>query len=221
MLAYYRKNDILFYKTIEIEKIIGVLDMKELEKMLSGKLYQASDETLVFMRNKAKDLMYRYNNIHPNKQNKKLNILKKMLGSMGEDVHINQPFYVDYGVHIHIGNHFFANYDLTILDVANVSIGHNVMFGPKVSLLTATHPLDKDIRNDQYEYGLPIIIEDDVWIGGQVVVNPGVTIKKGTVIGSGSVVTKDMPEDSLCFGNPCKFIRKITKEDKEKFQDMI
>jgi len=175
--------------------------MKEIKKMLSGLLYQASDETLSNMRDRAKNLMYDY------------------IGSMGKDVFINQPFYVDYGAHITIGAHFFANYDLTILDVAKVTIGNRVMFGPKVSLLTATHPIDKDIRNEQFEYGLPITIEDDVWIGANVVVNPGVSIGSGVIVGSGSVVTKSLPKDTICYGNPCKVIRNITLEDKKIWEE--
>lgn len=192
--------------------------MTELEKMLSGLLYQAGDKTLIDMREQAKNLMYDYNQLRPNDHQSKGNILKTLLGSMGEDVHINQPFYVDYGKHIFIGDHFFANYDTTFLDVAHITIGNNVMFGPKVSLLTATHPLDKTIRNEQFEYGLPITIKDDVWIGGSVVVNPGVTIGSGVVVGSGSVVTKDLPDDTLCYGNPCRVIRKLTDDDKSYWE---
>ena len=188
--------------------------MKEIDKMLSGFLYQASDETLSIMRDQAKNLMYDYNQLRPNEHQKKDAILHKLLGQMGKNIYINQPLYVDYGKHIAIGNDFFANYDCTLLDVAHITIGKNVMFGPKVSLLTATHPLDKTIRNEQYEYGLPITIKDDVWIGGNVVVNPGVTIGSGVVVGSGSVVTKDLPDDTLCYGNPCRAIRKLTDDDK-------
>lgn len=188
--------------------------MKEIDKMLSGLLYQASDETLSIMRDQAKSLMYAYNQLRPNEHKKKNEILDELLGKTGKDVYINQPFYIDYGKHITIGDHFFANYDCTFLDVSYITIGNNVMFGPKVSLLTATHPLDKTIRNEQYEYGLPITIKDDVWIGGNVVVNPGVTIGNGVVIGSGSVVTKDLPDGTLCYGNPCRVIRKLTDEDK-------
>ncbi len=193
--------------------------MKEIDKMLAGMLYQASDETLSKMRDRAKNLMYDYNMLRPTDHKNKQDILKKLLGSMGEDVHINQPFYVDYGVHIFIGDHFFSNFDLTILDVSKVTIGNHVMFGPKVSLLTATHPLDKTIRNEQYEYGLPITIKDNVWLGANVVINPGVTIGEGVVVGSGSVVTKDLPDHTLCYGNPCKVIRKINEEDKKIWEE--
>ena len=188
--------------------------MKEIDKMLKGLLYQASNETLSNMRDIAKNFMFDYNHLRPTDHQAKEDLLSKLLGSKGRNVYINQPFYVDYGKHIFIGDNFFSNYDCTFLDVASITIGNNVMFGPKVSLLTATHPLDKTVRNEQYEYGLPIIIKDDVWIGGNVVVNPGVTIGSGVVIGSGSVVTKDLPDDTLCYGNPCKVIRKITNEDK-------
>jgi len=188
--------------------------MKEIDKMLSGMLYQASDKTLSKMRDQAKNLMYDYNHLRPSDHHQKNKLLSELLGSKGHDVYMNQPIYVDYGKHIFIGDHFFSNYDCTFLDVAKITIGNNVMFGPKVSLLTATHPLDKTVRNEQFEYGLPITIKDDVWIGGNVVVNPGVTIGSGVVIGSGSVVTKDLPDDTLSYGNPCRVIRKLTDEDK-------
>jgi maltose O-acetyltransferase len=193
--------------------------MKEIYKMLSGLLYQASDETLSKMRDKAKNLMYEYNQLRPSEHKQKESLLSELLGSIGHDVYMNQPIYVDYGKHIFIGDHFFSNYDCTFLDVAKITIGNNVMFGPKVSLLTATHPLDKTVRNEQYEYGLPITIKDDVWIGGNVVVNPGVTIGSGVVVGSGSVVTKDLPDDTLCYGNPCRVIRKLTDDDKAYWEN--
>jgi maltose O-acetyltransferase len=193
--------------------------MKEMDKMLSGLLYQASDKALSEMRDEAKNLMYDYNHLRPTDHEAKEVVLKELLGFKGRDVYMNQPIYVDYGKHIFIGDHFFSNYDCTFLDVAKITIGNNVMFGPKVSLLTATHPLDKTVRNEQYEYGLPITIKDDVWIGGNVVVNPGVTIGSGVVVGSGSVVTKDLPDDTLCYGNPCRVIRKLTDDDKAYWEN--
>ncbi|MCD4827080.1 MAG: sugar O-acetyltransferase [Acholeplasmataceae bacterium] len=188
--------------------------MSELEKMLKGMLYQAGDKTLTLMREKASNLCYDYNHLRPTEYQKKQDILKQLLGSMGTDVHINQPFLVDYGCHIFIGDHFFANYNFTVLDIGTVTIGNHVMIGPNVGLMTAGHPLDSEIRNELHEFGYDITIKDDVWIGANVIINPGVTVGKGVVIGSGSVVTKDLSDHMLCYGKPCKEIRKITDQDK-------
>lgn len=188
--------------------------MTELEKMLNGMLYQANDKELSLMRSKASELTYEYNLLKPNDKKRQQAILKELLGSMGEDVTINRPFLIDYGCHLFIGDHFFANYNFTVLDVAKISIGNNVMLATNVSILTASHPIDKVIRRDLHEYGKEVIIKDDVWIGSNVVINPGVTIGNGVVIGSGSVVTKDLDDDYLCYGNPCKMIRKIGEADR-------
>ena len=127
------------------------------------------------------------------------------------------PFYCDYGSHIEVGENFFANYNCTILDVAPVKIGDNVLFGPNVSLYTAGHPLHPVSRNSAYEYGISITIGDNVWLGGNVVVTPGVHIGNNVVIGAGSVVTKDIPDNMVAAGNPCRVIREITEEDKKYY----
>jgi maltose O-acetyltransferase len=131
------------------------------------------------------------------------------LGKVSSNFWIEPPFYCDYGYNITIGENFYANYNCTILDCAQVKIGDNVMCGPNVSLFTAGHPLDFQIRNQGWEYAYPIIIGNNVWLGGGVIVNPGITIGDNAVIGSGSVVTKDIPANSLAVGNPCKVIRKL------------
>lgn len=188
--------------------------MTEQEKMLKGMLYQAGDEKLSLMRKRASELTFDYNHLRPSQKEEQQKILKQLLGSMGKDVNINQPFLVDYGCNLYIGDHFFANYNFTVLDIGKVTIGDRVMIGPNVGIMTAGHPLDKEIRGQLYEFGYDITIKDDVWIGANVVINPGVTIGSGVVIGSGSVVTKDLEDDTLCYGNPCKVIRKITEKDR-------
>lgn len=139
--------------------------------------------------------------------------LRHILGSMGENVTILPPFRCDYGSNIKIGNNFFANYNLVILDVAEVTFGNNVFIAPNVSIYTAGHPVHHTARNSMYEYGIPITIGDNVWIGGNVVICPGVKIGSGSVIGAGSVVLKDVPENVIAAGNPCRVIRAITDED--------
>ena len=127
---------------------------------------------------------------------------------------MNPPFFCDYGSHIEVGKNFFANYNCTILDVARVKIGDNCQMAPNAAIYTAGHPIHPDTRNSGYEYGIEVIIGDNVWIGGNAVITPGVTIGSGVVIGSGSVVTKDIPDHVVAVGNPCRVLRKINEEDK-------
>lgn len=143
-------------------------------------------------------------------------IVKELLGK-SEGAFINPPFYCDYGSHIEVGKNFFANYNCTIIDVARVTIGDNCQMAPNVAIYTAGHPLHPVARNSQYEYGIGVSIGDNVWIGGNTVILPGVHIGSNVVIGAGSVVTKDIPDWSLAAGNPCRVIRKITGEDERYY----
>ena len=135
------------------------------------------------------------------------------MGSAGEGSYIEPPFHCDYGSNIHVGKNFYANFDCIILDPARVTIGDDVMLAPRVGIYTATHPIDPAVRNEGLEYALPVTIGDNVWIGAHAVVNPGVSIGSNTVIGSGSVVTRDVPEGVVAAGNSCRVIRAITEED--------
>lgn len=141
--------------------------------------------------------------------------LKKCFGKAPENMVLVPPVYFDHGDRVFFGNHFYANTDLTILDENNVIFGDNVFLAPHVSIYTAGHPIDADIRNTEVEYAKPVKIGSNVWIGGNVVINPGVTIGDDVVIGSGSVVTKDIPSHVVAAGNPCKVIRAITEQDTE------
>ena len=141
-------------------------------------------------------------------------IVKKLLGKSDGAV-INPPFYCDYGSHIEVGKNFFANYNCMILDVAKVIIGDNCQMAPNVAIYTAGHPVHPDTRNTAYEYGIEVVIGDNVWIGGNTVICPGVHIGSNTVIGAGSVVTRDIPDWVTAAGNPCRVIRKITEEDRK------
>ena len=186
----------------------------EKEKMLSGEAYKAFGEELLNERQEAKRLLFKFNKLHPKKIKKRNKIVEKLFGKVAGNFFIEPPFRCDYGYNIEIGNNFYANYNLTILDCAKVSIGDNCFIAPNVSLLTAGHPIHFEIRNQEYEYAFPITIEDNVWLGANVVINPNVTIGKNSVIGSGSVVTKNIPPNSVAVGNPCKVIKQITDEDK-------
>ena len=189
----------------------------ELEKIAAGGLYRVDDALNALMA-QSRQLCKDYNATNEDETEKRTAILRKLLGTCPENVTILPDMHFDYGSHTHIGDNFYANYGLIVLDVGKVTIGRDVMFGPRVSLFAAGHPTDADIRREQLEYGYPITIGDDVWIGGNTVVNPGVTIGARTVIGSGSVVTKDIPSDVVAAGNPCRVIREIGAKDRAKWQ---
>ena len=186
----------------------------EREKMLEGMPYKASDKELSMARLQAKELIFDFNQLRPKEIKQRKNILKRLFENTGVHFYIEPPFRCDYGKNISIGENFFANYNLVILDCAKVSIGNNVLIGPNVSLFTAAHPIHPEMREGDLEFSFPITIADNVWIGGNTVLNPGVTIGENTVIGSGSVVTKSIPANVVAAGNPCKIIRAITDEDK-------
>jgi acetyltransferase-like isoleucine patch superfamily enzyme len=191
--------------------------MNQKERMLSGLPYKAWMDGLSEERMENKRRIYEYNLCRPDKQEELKERIRDILGKAGKNVWIEAPFHCDYGRHIEVGDNFFANYNCTILDVGRVIIGNNVMFAPNVSIYTAGHPVHPESRNSGYEYGIGITIGDNVWIGGNVVVNPGVHIGNNVVVGSGSVVTKDLPDDVIAVGNPCKIVRQITEADKKYY----
>lgn len=188
--------------------------MTEKERMISGELYIANDEELSIMNIKSRELLDEFNQTKFMDFEKGTAIIKKLFGSVGENININKPFYCDYGVNIHVGDNFYANFDCLILDANKVTIGDNVFFTPRVNIYTAGHPIDKDARKSQLKFGKEVKIGNDVWIGGNVIINPGISIGSNVVIGSGSVITKDVPSDVVEAGNPCKVIRAITDDDK-------
>lgn len=187
--------------------------MTEKEKMLSGRLYLASDAELTHMRQYARQLTSLYNATAEEQLSRRTALLQQLLGSVGENPVIQPSFRCDYGCNISIGDNFYANFDCIILDVAQVTIGDNVLLAPRVNIFTAAHPIDAEIRNQGFEYGKPVAIGSNVWIGGNTVINPGVTIGNNVVIGSGAVVTRDIPDNVIAVGNPCRILRAITPED--------
>lgn len=188
--------------------------MSEKKRMLSGELYRAIDKELGKDNKKARKLMKKFNNTEVEEYEYRKQIISDLFESVGNNCYIEPPFRCDYGCHISVGDNFYANFDCIILDVNKVRIGKNVFFAPRVNIFTAGHPIDTDIRNLMLEFGTPVEIGDNVWVGGNSVINPGVKIGNNVVIGSGSVVTKDIPSGVVAAGNPCKVIRKITDEDK-------
>ncbi|MEL3909384.1 MAG: sugar O-acetyltransferase [Treponemataceae bacterium] len=191
--------------------------VSEKEKMLSGEFYDSSDLELKTLREKAHRMCLEFNGLYDTDK-KRETILSELLDLQGENIYFQGPVQFDYGCFTKIGKNFYANFNFTCLDSAPVTIGENVFVGPNVSIYTPLHPLSYKERN-QYlkadggftckESAKPVVIGDNCWLGGSVVVCPGVTIGAGCVIGAGAVVTKDMPAGFLCVGNPCKPIRKI------------
>ncbi|MCD7930044.1 MAG: sugar O-acetyltransferase [Tannerellaceae bacterium] len=189
--------------------------MTEKEKAAAGRIYDANyDEQLVQERLESKCLCYDYNRTHPAAQEERKTIIKKLLGKTGESFIIEPPFFCDYGYNIEIGENFYANHNCIILDGAKVTFGDNVFIAPDCGFYTAGHPLNAEQRAQGLEYAYPIRIGNNVWIGGHTTVLPGVTIGDNTVIGAGSVVTKDIPAGVVAVGNPCRVIRPITEKDR-------
>ena len=184
--------------------------MDEKEKMLAGELYDANyNEDLIKERFLVKDKCYDYNQIRPSNYDERQKIVKEILGKTGKVFNIEQPFMCDYGYNIEIGENFYANHNLIILDCNKVKFGNNVFIAPNCSFYTAGHPLDAERRNKGLEYAKPIKVGNNVWIGGNVCVLPGVTIGDNVVIGAGSIVTKDIPSNVVAVGNPCKIIKEL------------
>lgn len=191
----------------------------EKEKMLQEDLYRASDPELIADDTKARRLTRLLNQTTEEEIEERIALTKEIFGETGDKIYVEPPFRCDYGKNVFIGEHFYANFDCVMLDVAKITIGKNVMFGPRVCLFTAGHPIDAIVRNSGLEFGRAITIEDNVWIGGNTTVNPGVTIGENVIIGSGSVVTKDIPANTIAAGNPCRVIREITQEDEKYWQE--
>lgn len=191
--------------------------MNQKERMLANLPYKAWLDGLSEERMENKKKIYKYNNLEPDKQEEKDKLIKEILGKTGECINVEAPFHCDYGYNIEVGENFFANYNLVILDVGKVKIGDNAQIAPNVAIYTAGHPIHPDSRNSGYEYGIDITIGDNVWIGGNSCIMPGVTIGNNVVIGGGSVVNKDLPDNVIAVGNPCKVVREITEADRDYY----
>ena len=191
--------------------------MDQKERMLKNLPYKAWLDGLSEERLENKKRIYRFNHMPPEEWDRQDELLKQILGRTGRFAHVEPPFHCDYGYNIEVGENFFANYNLTVLDVARVRIGANAQIAPNVSIYTAGHPIHPDSRNSGYEYGIDVTIGDNVWLGGNACVMPGVTIGNNVVIGAGSVVTKDIPDNVIAVGNPCRVVREITEADRDYY----
>lgn len=196
--------------------------MNELEKCMAGEYYDCHDKIFLDFKTQARELLKEYNSLAYEQKQEKTGILKQLFGSIGTNVSVGLPFICDYGRNIYIGNNVSVNMNCTFVDCNKITVGDNVLIASNVQLYTATHPVELSERltpdwNPQSEeyfcrtYALPITIGDGCWLGGGVIVLPGVNIGRGAVIGAGSVVTKDIPENSLAVGNPCRVIRKLNQ----------
>lgn len=190
--------------------------MNQRERMLRGLPYKAWLDGLEEEREACKAIVYELNSLRPEERRTRIpELLKRLFGRTGERVWVEPPFHCDYGWNIEVGENFGANYNLMILDVGKVRIGDNCVIAPNVSIYTAGHPIHPQSRNSGYEYGIPITIGDNVWIGGSSVILPGVTIGDNVVIGAGSVVTRDIPSNVVAAGNPCRVLREITEAERK------
>lgn len=191
--------------------------MTEKEKMLAGHIYDACNPEILSELYATQDAVFEYNQIRPTDHALRTEKIKQILGKTGERVIVNQPFHCDYGSNISVGEGFFANFNLTVLDEAPVTIGDNCFIGPNVGLYTACHPTEPVARNSRQEWAEPITIGHNVWIGGGVTVLPGVTIGDNVTIGAGSVVAKDIPSNCVAVGNPCRPVKWL-EESKQDSQ---
>lgn len=194
--------------------------MTEFERMIQGQLYDASKPELRTLSLKQRRLMNKFNHLSDEQVEEKQAMITQLFGSVGRNITIQAPVFIDYGVNTSLGDNFFCNYDCIFLDVSTIEIGDNVMFGPRVSLYTATHPLDAGVRNRGLEYALPIKIGSGSWIGGSSTILPGVTIGSNTIIGAGSIVNRDIPDNVMAAGNSCRVIRSLTEEDQNYWQQL-
>ena len=191
--------------------------MDLLERMESGKLFYAGDPELVQAKLRCKELLYDFNHARPSQAGEMLALLGQLLGAMGEGCWIEPPLYVNWGSRITLGDHVYANTGLTVIDDTFVTIGSHVMLGPRVTISAASHPVDPELRRQAYQYDLPVVLEENVWVGAGATILPGVTIGKNSVIGAGSVVDRDIPPDVVAAGVPCRVLREIGPRDREYY----
>ena len=187
------------------------------DKLRSGELYSCIDPELQRRQQEGLEGLYDYNHSRPGETKRRVELLNKLLANMGENCYIEPPLHANWGCHTHLGNNVYANFNLTLVDDTDIYIGDSVMLGPNVVLATAGHPVDPELRRLVYQFNQPIHIGNNVWLGAGVIVLPGVTIGDNSVVGAGSVVTKDIPANVVAVGNPCRILREINEHDREYY----
>lgn len=192
------------------------MNLSELhERMADGRLYLPTDEALQTEQTQRLELLYEYNATRPSEAEKRTELLRKMFKEIGEGCYLEPPFHANWaGKYVTFGKSVYANFNLTLVDDGEITVGDYCMFGPNVTIATGGHPVDPSLRAQAYQYNLPIHIGNNVWVGAGAVLLPGVTIGDNTVIGAGSVVTKDIPANVVAVGNPCRVMREITEQDR-------
>lgn len=187
------------------------------QKIKSGQLYYCTDENVMKEQLKCLDVVYDFNNTRPSELDKRQELLHKVFATVGTGVYIEPPLHANWGRNTHVGNNVYANFNLTLVDDTDIHIGDNVMIGPNVTLATGTHPIHPELRRKVAQFNLPVVIEENVWIGAGAIILPGVRIGENTVIGAGSVVTKDIPANVVAVGNPCRVMREINDHDMKHY----
>lgn len=186
-----------------------------IERMKSGKLYYCNNDSLMNEQLEHLERLYDFNNTRPKQQELRAKMLKEMFAEIGEDCYIEPPLHSNWGgKNVHFGKEVYANFNLTLVDDADIFVGDNVMFGPNVTVATAAHPIDPDLRRKQAQYNLSVHIGSNVWIGANAVVLPGISIGENSIIGAGSVVSKDIPPNVVAVGCPCRVLREINDDDR-------
>lgn len=185
------------------------------ERMKDGRLYFCTDEEIANEQLKCLDLLYDYNQTRPTEQPKRRELLKVLLAEVGENCYIEPPLHANWGRNTHLGSNVYANFNLTLVDDTDIYIGDSVMIGPNVTIATAGHPVDPELRRKVAQFNIPVRIGNNVWIGAGAVILPGITIGDDSVIGAGSIVTKDIPAGVVAVGNPCRVLRPISDRDRE------
>ncbi len=192
--------------------------MTQYERMINGLIYDPADSEIVKLQQRYQDKLWEFNMLKPSDIDKKREYMKEVFASCGENCYIELPFHANWGGHhLHFGDGVYANFNLTVVDDAHVYVGNYVMFGPNIIIATANHPIDPDLRARGLQYNKEVHIGDNSWIGGGVVIVPGVRIGKNCVIGAGSVVTRDIPDNVVAVGNPCRVLREVGVRDREFF----
>ena len=192
--------------------------MTEYEKMIKGLIYNPGDKEIMREQVQYQDKLWEFNQLKPSQYSEKMKFMKEMFAECGDNCYIELPFRANWGGHhVHFGNGIYANFNLTIVDDGHVYVGDKVMFGPNVTVATASHPIEPTLRERGLQYNKDVYIGENVWIGAGVIIVPGVRIGKNSVIGGGSVVTKDIPDNVVAVGNPCRVLREISEHDKKYF----